>query len=198
MAEKNPQVRGRILEAAIACIEREGLEATGIREIAREAGVNSAAINYYFGSKEDLIARVLESTLDQAFGALLGDFDKLRESGLEVKAALEKVLEDHLVHSARYPRIAHAHLRDALVKQKYDGPAVKRLTAFLTELAPRIAPATPHLSDEQLRMALSQIWSTILLPGMLPHLFEAFAPIDFAHEEKRRAWVRQILKVLDR
>ncbi|WP_224242516.1 TetR/AcrR family transcriptional regulator [Hyalangium gracile] len=198
MAEKNPSVRLRILEAAITCVERAGLEATGIREIAREAGVNSAAINYYFGSKDDLIAQVLESTLEQAFGEILSDFDTQRASGLEEKAALAKVLEDYLVHATRFPRIAHAHLRDALVKQSYEGQAVKRLNAFLTELVPRIAPAVPHLSGEELRIALSQIWAAILLLGMLPGLFQKFVPLDFSVEEHRRAWVRQAMKTLER
>lgn len=189
-------IRERILRAAVTCIEREGLEATGIREIAREAGVNSAAINYYFRSKERLIEMALESTLGPAFSDPLEDFERLREGGLEVKAALEQVLEEFLVHSTRYPRIAHAHLRDALVKQSYEVPAVKRLNAFLEQLAPRIAPAVPHLSTEELRIALSQVWGALMLLGMLPGLFHAFAPLDFSQEEERRAWVRRMLKVL--
>ncbi|MDY7225321.1 TetR/AcrR family transcriptional regulator [Hyalangium rubrum] len=196
MAERNQAVRTRILLAAVTCIERDGLEATGIREIAREAGVNSAAINYYFQSKDNLIALALEGTLEEAFGAFLSDFDKQRASGLEVKAALEKVLEDYLMHSTRFPRIAHAHLRDALVKQSYDAMAVKRLNAFLAELTPRIAPAVPHLSETALRIALSQIWAALMLLGMLPGLFQAFVPLNFDREEDRRAWGRQILKVL--
>lgn len=198
MAEKNPTVRARILLAAVTCIERAGLEATGIREIAREAGVNSAAINYYFGSKERLIAQALESTLDQAFGEVLTDFDSQRVSGLEVLPALAKVLEDYLVHSTRYPRIAHAHLHDALVKQSYEGPAVKRLNAFLEELTLRVAPAAPHLSAEELRITLSQIWAALLTLGMLPGLFHAFLPLDFTQEANRRAWVQRLLKGLER
>jgi AcrR family transcriptional regulator len=198
MAEKNPTVRARILVAAVTCIERAGLEATGIREIAREAGVNSAAINYYFGSKERLIAQALESTLDQAFGEVLADFETQRERGLEILAALAKVLEDYLVHATQFPRIAHAHLHDALVKQSYGGLAVKRLNAFLGELAPRIAPATPHLSAEELRITLAQLWAAILMLGMLPGLFHAFLPLDFTREEDRRAWVQRLLKGLER
>jgi AcrR family transcriptional regulator len=197
MAEKNPKVRARIVEAAVTCIERDGLEATGIREIAREAGVNSAAINYYFGSKDGLIALALESTLDQAFGEVLSDFEKQRASGLDIQAAFTKVLEDYLVHSTQFPRIAYAHLRDALVKQAYDSLAVKRLNAFLAELAPRLAPAIPHLSDTELRIALSQIWAALVTLGMLPGLFQGFVPLDFTREEDRRLWVRQLLKGLE-
>jgi AcrR family transcriptional regulator len=56
--------------AALTCIERDGIEATGIREIAREAGVNSAAINYYFQSKDKLLAIALERSLEQLFERL--------------------------------------------------------------------------------------------------------------------------------
>jgi AcrR family transcriptional regulator len=37
-----------------------GLEATSVRQLAREARVNIAAVNYYFGSKENLYLEVCE------------------------------------------------------------------------------------------------------------------------------------------
>src|SRR5690606_17208082 len=46
--------RARILAAAERLFSHQGLEKATIRGIAAEAGVNIAAVNYHFGSKEAL------------------------------------------------------------------------------------------------------------------------------------------------
>lgn len=191
MGNEEQSARDRIIRATIACIERDGLDATGIREIAREAQVNSAAISYYFRSKEKLISLAIEQTLDQAFGNVLADFDKLRADGVGVREAFETVLEDIVGNTTHYPRIVHAHFREALVHQRYEGMAIQRLNTFLGELAPKLAPAAPHLTQEELRMALSQVWSSLILLSMMPRLFDQFILLDFRTLETRRAWVKQ-------
>lgn len=196
MKNEDQGARERIIRATLVCIERDGLDATGIREIAREAQVNSAAINYYFRSKDKLIALAIEQTLEQAFGHALTDLDKLLAEGIGVREAFETLLEDLMSNTTRYPRIAHAHLRDVLVHQRYDGVAVQRLNAFLGQLAPRLAPAVPNLPENKLRMALAQVWSSMLLLSMTPRLFDQFILLDFGTLETRRAWVKQASRLV--
>jgi AcrR family transcriptional regulator len=50
----------RILDAAEKLFAQEGFYATSLRMLTREAGVNLAAVNYHFGSKEELIKAVIE------------------------------------------------------------------------------------------------------------------------------------------
>ena len=52
--------REQILEAAVALFARQGFDRTGMRELAREAGVNLAMINYFFGSKKQLLTEILD------------------------------------------------------------------------------------------------------------------------------------------
>ena len=47
--------RTRILTAAARLFAARGLAGAGLREITAEAGVNLAAVNYHFGSKEGLL-----------------------------------------------------------------------------------------------------------------------------------------------
>ena len=49
-----------IIESAIKLFSNKGFEGTSVRDIAAEAGVNVAMINYYFGSKEKLFEKVVE------------------------------------------------------------------------------------------------------------------------------------------
>jgi AcrR family transcriptional regulator len=47
--------RERLLDAAVACFAADGVAATSLRGIALQAGVTPALVNYYFGSKEQLL-----------------------------------------------------------------------------------------------------------------------------------------------
>jgi AcrR family transcriptional regulator len=50
----------KILEAAFRRLAAEGYAALSIREIAKDAGVNHALVNYHFGSKDQLVIAVLD------------------------------------------------------------------------------------------------------------------------------------------
>ena len=53
------ETRNRILDAAQALFVAHGFEATSMRMITGDAGVNLAAVNYHFGSKDALVDAVL-------------------------------------------------------------------------------------------------------------------------------------------
>ena len=53
--------RERILEAAFRRLVAEGYAALSVREIAKDAGVNHALINYHFRSKDQLVIDVLDA-----------------------------------------------------------------------------------------------------------------------------------------
>ncbi|MFA5057104.1 MAG: TetR/AcrR family transcriptional regulator [Opitutaceae bacterium] len=51
--------RGKVLKAAERLFGQHGFSGTSLRQITKEAGTNLAAVNYHFGSKEDLYREVL-------------------------------------------------------------------------------------------------------------------------------------------
>ncbi len=55
------RTRQRILDAAFRRLVSDGYAALSVREIARDAGVNHALINYHFGSKDQLVIDVLDT-----------------------------------------------------------------------------------------------------------------------------------------
>ena len=56
--------RARILDAAERLFMAHGYDGTSMRQITSEAGVNLAAVNYHFGSKEALIQEVFRRRLN--------------------------------------------------------------------------------------------------------------------------------------
>jgi len=63
MAEGEQDVRQQLLDAAAHCLGQKSWSAISIREIAEQAGSNSAMVSYYFGSKAGLVHALLESVM---------------------------------------------------------------------------------------------------------------------------------------
>jgi AcrR family transcriptional regulator len=65
MAEvRSVDTRERILDAAEHLFMAHGYDGTSMRQITGDAGVNLAAVNYHFGSKEALMQEVFRRRLD--------------------------------------------------------------------------------------------------------------------------------------
>lgn len=74
----------RILDAAEELFAEKGVAATSVRNITEKAGVNVAAVNYHFDTKENLIRKVIERRafkLDEGRGGAL--------DAVEARAAAE-------------------------------------------------------------------------------------------------------------
>jgi AcrR family transcriptional regulator len=63
-------VQTQLLNAVERCLEKKEIDEIGIRDIANEANVNSAMINYYFGSKHGLFV-AMYSRLEKLFSERL-------------------------------------------------------------------------------------------------------------------------------
>lgn len=57
--------RDRLLTAARRCLRERGLRGTSSRAITAAAGENLAAVTYYFGSKDELVAAALAAELGE-------------------------------------------------------------------------------------------------------------------------------------
>ena len=76
-------LRPQLLDAAVACFVRKGIAATTLREIAREAHVTPALLNYYFGDKAQLQAALVEERLMPVLALLR---EPLQQAGDDVAA----------------------------------------------------------------------------------------------------------------
>ena len=61
----------KIIEAARKVFTQKGYAATRTRDIAEEAGINLALLNYYFRSKEKLFQLVMAEKMQQLFSVIL-------------------------------------------------------------------------------------------------------------------------------
>jgi AcrR family transcriptional regulator len=86
--------KSTILDAAEALFSEQGFAATSMRELTQRAGVNLAAVNYHFGSKDDLIREVLRRIVEPVNEERRRRLDAMEAPTLEdvVRAFLEPAL----------------------------------------------------------------------------------------------------------
>jgi AcrR family transcriptional regulator len=162
----DPSVKDHILDRTIFLVGKKGTTDVTVREIAREAGVNVAAVNYYFSSKEqmfDQMAARFVAGFDDVMRLLespdVPPVDRLRRWSGEVMRHLAEypgflaVMERHMTGESGDP-FARA-LRTSMRR------AVRQLTATLGEC---FGPADPGRIAFKLTLLVSA------LAGPLPRL----------------------------
>ena len=88
--EEDTSTEEKIKEAARKVFTRKGYAATRTRDIAEEAGLNLALLNYYFRSKEKLFNIIMIEKMDQFFGVMdhiLNNANSTLENKVEIIAA---------------------------------------------------------------------------------------------------------------
>ena len=197
MTTDEQSIRDRIFLAALACIERDGLDSMTVRSIASEAQVNTAAINYYFGTKARLVEQVLTRTLREGLDGSLDELEELiaTKAG-DINAALREFVSIFLGQMVNWPRLAEAQIHDALTQQDYDSPAIIAMNGFLARFLEIVRPILPERTEDQQRTAVLQFWLPMIFLGILPRGFENFGRTEVLNPEWREAYVSRLLDVL--
>lgn len=84
----------RILQTAVQLFAQQGFACTGLRELAAQANVNLAMINYYFGSKKGLLKEIL----DDFFSGYIA----IAKKELTEPGSLHEKLTNFITHAVRY------------------------------------------------------------------------------------------------
>lgn len=180
----------KIIEAAIACIEKYGFREVTVRRIAQEAGVNIDAMNYHFRSKDQLMDRVMEITLKNAFD--WSHFASTEDSPPDIR--LKSILA-HIVEGAqKYPEITRAHFLTPLIEHERESIAFVKFREFLENIYDDLDKRGADIEPKKLRTSIMQaVTATIFGVGLFGGLLEGFAGFDLTDEEERNAYIDSIV-----
>lgn len=90
-----------LIDATIRVIHRRGYAAATMQEIGAEAGASAASINYYFGSKERLLAATMRRMLGVLRAALLERYAEAKTPRARLDAVVEANFDDRLFTRAQ-------------------------------------------------------------------------------------------------
>jgi AcrR family transcriptional regulator len=180
MTKTSPQQM--ILEAVIICIEKYGVEKITTRKIAEEAGTNIASINYYFRSKDDLIAQALGLTLNH----MTEDLIVILQNDEQPFEAVLRAWIVYLLEGAQlYPRVFMAHMYAPLVEKRFDTPGPQAFRSMLDLLEARAAQAYTEVNASELRLGLVDVISAMLFGILIPGFFDESEKLSPAEQAER-------------
>ena len=153
----------RILDVAEGLFMEHGFEATSLRQLTSAAGVNLAAVNYHFGSKEELFQAVLTRRLDPMNQERIDLLERLEREAAVKPASCEKILFAMMLPALRLARDEKRGGKNflRLLGRAYADPApfIRHfLSAQYAEMIARykeaFGRALPHLSKQELTWRL--------------------------------------------
>ena len=153
----------RILDAAELLFMEHGFEATSLRSLTSAANVNLAAVNYHFGSKEELFQAVLTRRLDPMNQERIELLERVERESNGKPSTVEKILFAMLIPALRLARDEERGGKNflRLVGRAYADPA-PFIRQFLSEQYAEMIgrykeafhKALPHLSRQELTWRL--------------------------------------------
>jgi AcrR family transcriptional regulator len=160
----------RILDAAETLFLAGGFDATSLRAITTAAGVNLAAVNYHFGSKEELFEAVLTRRLDPMNQARVDLLARLEAQAAPKPVDCEQVLTALLMPALALARDPARRGKDflRLVGRAYADPAPfvrhflsEQYRPMIVRFKAAFARALPHLPAKELSWRLHFIMGAL-------------------------------------
>ena len=160
----------RILDAAESLFMEHGFEATSLRAITTMAGANLAAVNYHFGSKEELFQAVLTRRLDPMNQERVDLLTRLEQQAAPAPVACDRILGAMFIpalHLARDPQRGGADFLRLLGRAYADpAPFIRRFLSeqyavMIARFKAAFARALPELPKKELSWRLHFIMGAL-------------------------------------
>src|SRR5579872_3088525 len=97
---KEASAEEKIKEAAKKLFTQKGFAATRTRDIAEEAGINLALLNYYFRSKQKLFDLIMMENFRQFLGGISANFT---DDTLTMEEKVQKVVNGYIDFLTEFP-----------------------------------------------------------------------------------------------
>ncbi|MGG3455319.1 TetR/AcrR family transcriptional regulator [Paenibacillus rhizolycopersici] len=153
-----------IIQATMELIKTEGADQVTLRKITAAANVNLALVNYYFGSKDNLINEALKLLLT----SFQANFSVLDDTSLHPKDRLKAFLLQYVELVLRYPGLLHEVLGKGRItfESRQDFTSFMKTTGF-GKISGTLEEITGETDTEILYIMMMQINAAVLFPLVL-------------------------------
>jgi AcrR family transcriptional regulator len=186
------KTKSKIIQVAMDIIASDGFQGITVRKIAARAEVNVAAINYHFGSKENLISEVLASLTVQ----LRSTFDVLKNDNDDPEAALLKFIINYMNVIANYPDMIKSLITYAVQDKPLQGHA--EYSVFLQSegivlISNMIKKIVPELDNLSISLKALNLLSGLSMPYLMGNSIKKMLNVDLFDEQAKEVYAKLLL-----
>ncbi len=181
MARPAGDSREKILNAARDLFGEKGVDATSIRAIARQAGVNLGMIHYFFQTKDNLVDAVLEryfKNVGAALESVPADADPRQRLAAAITGIVKYLQNNQQVVRIVIREYSVGSLRLQRIAQQYMGPNFGRLALIVAEGIGR-----GQFKALDVRFLAMVTLGMMIHPFMASPLLSQFLDLDFTSED---------------
>ena len=194
-APRSSATQEKILDSAEELFMEHGFEATSLRQITAAAKVNLAAVNYHFGSKEELFQAVLTRRLDPMNQERLTLLTRFEHDAAPKPLSCERILAAMFIPALRLARDPQRGGKNflRLLGRAYADPAPfirhflsEQYALMIARFKAAFGRALPHLPKKELGWRLHFVMGALsyTLAGTdALKLIAALNPRDAANDE---------------
>jgi AcrR family transcriptional regulator len=142
--EIDPNTESKIKNAARRVFHKKGFSATRTRDIAEEAGINLALLNYYFRSKKKLFEIIMFETMFGFMQNMVIGFNDEKTSLLEKIEFMAEKYTEMIIKEPQVPLFILSELRDNAAEflEKVPMANIIMESVFIRQIKDEIAAGT--------------------------------------------------------
>ncbi len=182
----------KIIRVTMEIIAVEGFQNVTIRKIANRAGVNLAAVNYHYGSKDAVINEALKTVTVQLINAFLC----LKNEDLDPQTKLEHFIKEYAEVLFKYPDIIKIIIDQNI--HNYPSRVEAGYQEYLKEEGAELIRRTfeqikPGESKMVLSMRALQLLSCLAFPILMGENVSEMIAVDLGDIENRQVYIELLL-----
>jgi AcrR family transcriptional regulator len=192
VSPEEASTKKKILQTVVRLLLNAPPKGLTTRQIADEAGVNVAAIHYYFQTKENLIEQAYAAATEIGFTHAMEIFAR---RDLSARDRAIQFLQGYAVGIVEYPNISRAGFSGMLFAEK----ASERFSRYLGQMFEALRNTFREMGEKdrkgQAGKTLAAL-SSIILPFLFLGAFRGISGIDYSDRAERNKYIELLVNQL--
>ncbi len=190
---ENKTTKEKILHATLEIIGSKGVQYVTTRKIAAQADVNVAAINYHFGSKDNVVNEALKTFTYK----LMKPFEHLDDLTVPPEERLRNFLRSYADSTLEYPDVFRNFIDQVMHNSNLSFEYIEFMKKVGWEKLKALIREITLANDEDiLLMKIFQMFSSLEFPVLMGAKMKKLSQFDYYDKDCRYKYVDLVLKSL--
>lgn len=179
----------QIIQTVLQMIGQEGIQQITIREIAKRADVNIAAINYHFGSKENLIKQAMN-----VFTKMISNTFIIMDQEVAPKEKLLSFLKEFAKVSITYPGVTKSFVSQMMFTETSDPMLLAAQKQGVAKFIDIVKQITKIKNEQRVKFLSLQLMSSILYPVLINRRLPDLYDFDYMNKDSRDKYIELLFE----